>query len=190
MGKIIRNGIEFSSTVDTANNISYNNSLSGLKATTTQKAIDELADSLVEQPTFVYDENGQITGYTTKIGGADTVFPFKSLSFSSCELGTTVNRGNACSVTSVFDKGTYTVLVMALITGSNTSKASPDVANVSHHRELVVNNATVIKQIKMCEETHTYLVTFKVENDSTSVEFKFTSGTVNTGFLSRAVLFR
>ena len=35
-------------------------------------------NSLEEQPQFVYDENGQITGYTTKIGGADTVFPFKS----------------------------------------------------------------------------------------------------------------
>ena len=32
-------------------------------------------DSLGEQPTFVYDENGQITGYKTKVG-ADTVFPF------------------------------------------------------------------------------------------------------------------
>ena len=46
MGKIIRNGIEYSSTVDTANNISYDNSLSGLEATTTQKAIDEVADRL------------------------------------------------------------------------------------------------------------------------------------------------
>lgn len=35
-------------------------------------------NSLEEQPQFVYDENGQITGYTTKIGGADTVFPFKN----------------------------------------------------------------------------------------------------------------
>ena len=46
MGKIIRNGIEFSSTVDTANNISYDNSLSDLEATTAQKAIDEVAESL------------------------------------------------------------------------------------------------------------------------------------------------
>ena len=48
MGKIIRNGIEYSSTVDTANNISYDNSLSGLEATTTQKAIDELNTNLTE----------------------------------------------------------------------------------------------------------------------------------------------
>lgn len=41
-------------------------------------AVKQLNNSLEEQPQFVYDENGQITGYTTKIGGADTVFPFKS----------------------------------------------------------------------------------------------------------------
>lgn len=44
---------------------------------TLKNEIDSVNDSLGEQPSFVYDENGQITGYTTKIGGADTVFPFK-----------------------------------------------------------------------------------------------------------------
>lgn len=39
-------------------------------------ALKQVDDSLGEQPTFVYDENGKITGYTTKIGGADSVFPF------------------------------------------------------------------------------------------------------------------
>lgn len=42
-----------------------------------KEGLNMLNDSLDEQPSFVYDENGQITGYTTKIGGADTVFPFK-----------------------------------------------------------------------------------------------------------------
>lgn len=37
-----------------------------------------LNSSLQDQPTFEYDESGKITGYKTKIGGADTVFPFKS----------------------------------------------------------------------------------------------------------------
>ena len=36
-----------------------------------------LYSSLTDQPTFEYDESGKITGYKTKIGGADTVFPFK-----------------------------------------------------------------------------------------------------------------
>ena len=42
MGKIIRNGIEFCGTSDTADNIIYDNKDSGLKATTVQGAIDEL----------------------------------------------------------------------------------------------------------------------------------------------------
>ena len=46
MGKIIRNGINYSSTTDAAKNINYDNSASGLAATTAQKAIDELSDSI------------------------------------------------------------------------------------------------------------------------------------------------
>ena len=46
MGKILRNGIEFSSTSDTANNINYDNSKSGLDAVTVQEAVDEVTDSL------------------------------------------------------------------------------------------------------------------------------------------------
>lgn len=48
MGKIIRNGIEFSSTSDTADNINYNNSKSGLTAVTAQEAIDEVTSSIEE----------------------------------------------------------------------------------------------------------------------------------------------
>lgn len=43
------------------------------------------SDSLGEHPTFVYDEDGKITGYKTKIGGADTVFPFSN---SNLKIGT------------------------------------------------------------------------------------------------------
>ena len=39
---------------------------------------DSVNSSLNEQPTFEYDSTGKITGYKTKIGGADTVFPFKN----------------------------------------------------------------------------------------------------------------
>lgn len=41
-------------------------------------ALAEVNSSLTDQPTFEYDESGKITGYKTKIGGADTVFPFKN----------------------------------------------------------------------------------------------------------------
>ena len=46
MGKIIRNGIEFSGTRDTANNINYDGTLSGLNANTVQEAIDEVNNKL------------------------------------------------------------------------------------------------------------------------------------------------
>lgn len=85
MGKIIRNGIEFSSTVDTANNISYDNSLSGLEATTTQKAIDELNTNLTESLTaensqafqFAYDSESGKYGYKVKEADTDVFVPFK-----------------------------------------------------------------------------------------------------------------
>ena len=66
MGKIIRNGIEFSSTVDTANNISYDNSLSGLEATTTQKAIDEVNKNVSEltESLVAEDYTAQMTAGT------------------------------------------------------------------------------------------------------------------------------
>ena len=46
MGKIIRNGVEFSGTLDNAANVNYNNELSGMEATTVQEAIDEINESL------------------------------------------------------------------------------------------------------------------------------------------------
>ena len=58
MGKIIRNGIEFSGTTDTANNINYDNSVSSLQARTAQEAIDELTDSLE------WKRIGSVTGDT------------------------------------------------------------------------------------------------------------------------------
>ena len=46
MGKIIRNGIEYSGTFDDATSVNYDNSVSGLKANSVQEGIDELADGL------------------------------------------------------------------------------------------------------------------------------------------------
>lgn len=60
------------------------NSLAEVSAATQQNtiagalALKEVNSSLQDQPTFEYDESGKITGYKTKNGGADTVFPFKS----------------------------------------------------------------------------------------------------------------
>lgn len=70
MGKIIRNGIEFSSTVDTANNISYDNSLSGLEATTAQKAIDEVVNNV---STLNESLEWKVAGYTNVLNGVITI---------------------------------------------------------------------------------------------------------------------
>ncbi len=56
-------------------------------------ALKEVNDSIEQQPAFIYDENGQITGYKTKVG-ADTVFPFSSgVSMAKQDSGsyTTIN---------------------------------------------------------------------------------------------------
>ncbi len=74
MGKIIRNGIEFSGTSDSANNINYDNSVSGLEARTAQEAIDQLNDSLGGLR-FGTDGDGNYGYY----GADDSLIPFKSL---------------------------------------------------------------------------------------------------------------
>ena len=45
MGKIIRNGVEYSGAVEAATAVNYDGSISGLKAQTVQEAIDELSAS-------------------------------------------------------------------------------------------------------------------------------------------------
>lgn len=54
MGKIIRNGIEYCGTSDTADNIIYDNTDSGLAATNTQTAIDELSEKVKSGGNIVY----------------------------------------------------------------------------------------------------------------------------------------
>ena len=49
MGKIIRNGVEYSGATEDATAVNYDNSLSGLNAQTVQEAVDELTDSLGEK---------------------------------------------------------------------------------------------------------------------------------------------
>lgn len=72
MGKIIRNGIEFSGTSDSANNINYDNSVSGLEARTAQEAIDTLSVSLGGLK-FGTDGDGNYGYY----GDDDVLVPFK-----------------------------------------------------------------------------------------------------------------
>ena len=73
MGKIIRNGIEYCGTSDTADNIIYDNKDSGLAATTVQAAVDKVAESLGGIEFAIVDGKPQ-----WKERGADSFSPFKS----------------------------------------------------------------------------------------------------------------
>lgn len=46
MGKIIRNGVEYSGAVEDATAVNYDNSLSGLNAQTVQEAVDEVQENV------------------------------------------------------------------------------------------------------------------------------------------------
>ena len=50
MGKIIRNGINYSGAADAATAVNYDGSVSGLKAQTVQEAVDEVNNSLKLEP--------------------------------------------------------------------------------------------------------------------------------------------
>ena len=74
MGKIIRNGIEFSGACEDATAVNYNNSLSGLEAQTVQEAVDEVSNSLGGLEFAVVDGKPQ-----WKERGADSFNPFSNL---------------------------------------------------------------------------------------------------------------
>lgn len=72
MGKIIRNGIEYSGTYDDANSVNYDNSVSGLDARTVQEGIDQLNSNLGGLR-FGYDGDSNSYGY---YGADDSFVPF------------------------------------------------------------------------------------------------------------------
>ena len=55
MGKIIRNGVEYSGATEDATAVNYNNSLSGLEAQTVQEAVDELHEDIESMKTSFQD---------------------------------------------------------------------------------------------------------------------------------------
>ena len=73
---------------------------------------NELSDSLGGITQFVVDETtGKISGYKTEIGGADTVFPFKSIPSKTQTVTNTVNNK---SVVFTFDELEEVVGVVAM----------------------------------------------------------------------------
>ena len=73
MGKIIRNGIEFSGACEDATAVNYNNSLSGLEAQTVQEGLDEVSNSLGGLEFAIVDGVPH-----WKERGADSFSPFSS----------------------------------------------------------------------------------------------------------------
>ena len=88
-GRLIIDGVDVSGSVGSAASVPYSNTNSGLEATNTQGAIDELATSVTElnskltnseNESFYFDIQNGVRGYNTDAArGADTFFPFSSL---------------------------------------------------------------------------------------------------------------
>ena len=99
-------------------------------------------DSLGEQPSFIYDENGKITGYTTKTGGAGTVFPFKS-SLSNA-IYTSLSCGTAKSASTIINipsECTHAILNVAVTQGvggrfMNNFSFDGDISNIKTIAEI------------------------------------------------------
>ncbi len=70
------------------------------------KAVNQLNNNLAQQPIFIYDSSGKITGYKTKVG-ADSVFPFSGSTDSITLLSSFVGAGGinsrTISITSDFE---------------------------------------------------------------------------------------
>ena len=80
----------------------------------------ELYNDLAQQPEWIKDSTGKITGYRTP-GGADTVFPFSSIS----EFGTisvTINA-NSSQYTDVYFKQSYSLAPNIYVTPWNDAHA-------------------------------------------------------------------
>ncbi|MBD5463241.1 MAG: hypothetical protein HDR24_09335 [Lachnospiraceae bacterium] len=76
------------------------------------KSVATLNSHLAQQPNFIYDSTGKITGYKTP-GGADTVFPFK-------------NSGGDGSV--------------SIITSSASNATSLNVSNINGYENFTIDN--------------------------------------------------
>ena len=80
---------------------------------------DELYNNLMQQPEWIRDSTGKITGYKTP-GGADTVFPFKTNYRITFTVTTGLNRSHRQTST-----GTLTIIdgVANISYGGGTSQS-------------------------------------------------------------------
>lgn len=98
----------------------------------------QLINNLAQQPEWVYDSTGKITGYKTQNGGAGTVFPFNrkmlsvnvnkpSSSTATIEV-TLPNVDPNANINQIFPVVTA-VSVYNVPVGTNAAKAVPSVSN-------------------------------------------------------------
>lgn len=108
MGKIIKDGVEYPfGGGGAAASTTYNNSTSGLTATNTQDAIDELAGN-AEKINIYVGEDGKL--HFVDAGGADSVLPFSGSagdSFKIISLGSKTFRGFSGTVSATIDVTSY-----------------------------------------------------------------------------------
>ena len=159
MGKIVKNGVTYSSSSDNADNVKYNNNVSNLDATNVQEAIDKLDESVDtlnsnltqteakvnnvdERLTaennmpfrFAFDTNSGKYGYITESGGADTFNPFNSFNKNAAlvqevKCDYPVNRGTLNKT--LDESGLYCVVITSgnLVT-YGVSAGTPKLNNV------------------------------------------------------------
>lgn len=84
------------------------------------KSVNQLSNDLAQQPNFIYDSTGKITGYKTP-GGADTVFPFSNLEIEEGTFETYVYGGQTQINTVTFKKSFNNVLGFGACGNSNSN---------------------------------------------------------------------
>ena len=130
--------------LDAINNVTQEGYMAGALA------LKQVNDSLEEQPQFVYDEDGKITGYTTKIGGADTVFPFNCNDFENAKIILNAykciqaNFPEACEKAIVIMSSAYAINSQY----SDDSIVSYSISNVAKQVELLsISNEPALRMV-------------------------------------------
>ena len=115
------------------------------KVLVSSKALHKVNSSLTDQPTFEYDESGKIIGYKTKIGGADTVFPFKNVVY--------LGDGTTFNVSSYKDYRKFTLNNFVASSFDTTTAGGVNVgtAGASAHAQIIksYDNTTGILTFKI-----------------------------------------
>ena len=148
MGKIIRNGIEYGGTYDSATSVNYDNSVSGLNARTVQEGIDELGNNLTASDNlkfrFATDGEGNY-GY---LGADDSFIPFSNLSLLDViyEDTSSNNISNSSSATKTvkLSKGNYLILVFRTNVSNDGSNYF---ANLTSYTNITITDADELQYL-------------------------------------------